>query len=244
MARTSTSAAGGDTPRRAGARAKRGQVIDAAVEMFLKNGYDQTSMESIAARAGVSKTTVYAHYPDKLALFKAVVERMAKTLALAPDEAATHPAASAETRLTQLILSVLEATVQPDFRSFLRIMVSESARHPDLAEAMRASQPVDVPALIAELLDEAAAERGYRLADSRAHAALLLRMVAAGPQLDSLVFAEFKPARDLLEAHARWIVTLFLRGIEPRAGETVAEALPLPGYARPWLPDDETATRG
>ncbi|MFF4117175.1 TetR/AcrR family transcriptional regulator [Streptomyces sp. NPDC001714] len=50
---------GDDTPRRGRARDRHEQVIDAAVEVCLVNGFGHTSMEAIAVRAGVSKTTVY-----------------------------------------------------------------------------------------------------------------------------------------------------------------------------------------
>ena len=59
-----------------GVRGKQPQVLDAAVELFLANGFDQTSMDAIAARAGVSKSTVYAHYADKVAL----ISRGSRTL--------------------------------------------------------------------------------------------------------------------------------------------------------------------
>lgn len=64
-------------PQRTGAsgRSKRGSILDAAVELFLELGFDQTSMDAVAARAGVSKTTVYAHFGDKLELFRAVIAR-------------------------------------------------------------------------------------------------------------------------------------------------------------------------
>jgi AcrR family transcriptional regulator len=222
-------------------RGKRNQVIDAAVELFLMNGYDQTSMDGIAARAGVSKTTVYAHYADKLALFKAVVERAAESLAIEPKERKRVPASEGvEERLTHLIVSVIEATIQPDFRAFLRIMISESARHPDLAEIMRAPARVDVAGRIADLLAEDAAANGRKTADPLAEATFLLRMASAGPQLDSLLFPKFEPKRAQLEAHTRHVVAIFLRGVKPPSGKSPAH------YPYPWVtgvPDGDKPAR-
>ncbi|WP_170223377.1 TetR/AcrR family transcriptional regulator [Nonomuraea turkmeniaca] len=53
---------------------KREAVLDAEVEPFLAGGFDGTSMDA-AGRAGVSKTTVDAHFGDKVELFHAVAER-------------------------------------------------------------------------------------------------------------------------------------------------------------------------
>lgn len=44
------------------------KVIDAAVSLFADRGIDATSMDSIADRSGVSKATIYKHWPDKDAL--------------------------------------------------------------------------------------------------------------------------------------------------------------------------------
>ncbi|HWG39275.1 MAG TPA: TetR/AcrR family transcriptional regulator [Candidatus Acidoferrales bacterium] len=45
-----------------------GKVLDAAIELFVESGIDATSMDAIAGRSGVSKATIYKHWPDKDAL--------------------------------------------------------------------------------------------------------------------------------------------------------------------------------
>src|SRR5437763_3587360 len=52
---------------------KRQAILDAATTVFLKKGYLGTSMDEIAALAGVSKQTVYKHFADKERLFSEVV---------------------------------------------------------------------------------------------------------------------------------------------------------------------------
>lgn len=223
--------------RRPGARAKRERVLDAAVQVFLANGFDQTSMDAIAARAGVSKTTVYAHFADKLALFRAVVERSSRLLALQMDETRLRAGQDPQARLTELVLIVLEATTTPEFLAFLRVMISESARHPDLAYGAEVGEAIDVIGLIASALEDEANQHGYELSDARMFATLLLRMAVSGPQLDSLLFAQFRPDHALLETHARWITTIFLHGIEPRTAKVREVVPPADGYGYPWLPD-------
>ena len=48
----------------------------AAIEEFLASGYDATSMDRIAARADVSKRTVYNHFPSKETLFAAILQKL------------------------------------------------------------------------------------------------------------------------------------------------------------------------
>ena len=53
--------------------AKRQAILDAAKILFLSHGYANTSMDAVAAEAGVSKLTVYSHFNDKETLFSAAV---------------------------------------------------------------------------------------------------------------------------------------------------------------------------
>ena len=54
--------------------AKRRAILEAAKSLFLRNGYDGSSMDAIAAEAGVSKLTVYSHFTDKETLFSAAIK--------------------------------------------------------------------------------------------------------------------------------------------------------------------------
>ena len=58
---------------------KRAAILAAARQMFTAQGYEGTSMDQIAAEAGVSKLTVYSHFGDKEALFAAVVRAHCET---------------------------------------------------------------------------------------------------------------------------------------------------------------------
>lgn len=239
MTRSSATAGQPSERRKRGAPDKRAQVLDAAVQEFLANGFDQTSMEGVAARAGVAKTTVYAHFPDKFTLFKSVVDRSSRSLAVQLDEAHFHES-DPHARLESLMLTIVEATTVPEFLAFLRVMVSESARRPDLMYATDPGRTVDLIGLISSTLSEEARQHDYELSDAPAFATLLLRIIVSSPQLDTLLFSRFQPDRALLEAHVKWVTTIFLRGIEPRAGETRTVAAPPDGHPYPWLP----ATRG
>jgi AcrR family transcriptional regulator len=51
-------------------------ILDAAQELILKHGLRGTSMEAIAARAGIAKPTLYAYFADKPAVFAALLDRL------------------------------------------------------------------------------------------------------------------------------------------------------------------------
>ncbi len=67
------------TPHAAGAKRERrkearpGELLDAALDLFVEKGFAATRVEEVAARAGVSKGTLFLYFPSKDELFKAVV---------------------------------------------------------------------------------------------------------------------------------------------------------------------------
>src|SRR4051794_32809015 len=60
--------------RDAQARATRAAILDAAAALFAERGYVATSFDSVAAEAGVSRATVFAHFPTKAVLLKAAYD--------------------------------------------------------------------------------------------------------------------------------------------------------------------------
>src|SRR5262245_43841816 len=59
---------------------RRAQLVGAAAAAFLAAGFDATSMESVAERAGVTRLIVYRHFESKQALYKAVLESVVESL--------------------------------------------------------------------------------------------------------------------------------------------------------------------
>ncbi|WP_323746238.1 TetR/AcrR family transcriptional regulator [Catenulispora pinisilvae] len=64
----------------AGSAAKRRAVLAAARDLFVSQGVDRVSMDAVAARAQVSKATVYSHFGDKQRLFRAILADAAESL--------------------------------------------------------------------------------------------------------------------------------------------------------------------
>ena len=61
-------------PRAARTRATRRRIVDAAAELFIERGYGVTTLEQIAARAGVAVQTVYFHFGNKRTVLKQAVD--------------------------------------------------------------------------------------------------------------------------------------------------------------------------
>jgi len=78
----STGARPEPTPRgsRLPRRARRAQLLESALEVFVAQGYHAAAMDDIAERAGVSKPVLYQHFPGKLDLYLALLDRAADTV--------------------------------------------------------------------------------------------------------------------------------------------------------------------
>ena len=67
------------------AKEKRRRIIEAAWRLALRSGLRATTMEALAREAGVAKGTLYAHFPDKDAVFDGVIADLMVELAAAFD---------------------------------------------------------------------------------------------------------------------------------------------------------------
>lgn len=65
---------------REGSTQKRAAILTAARDLFLADGFDRTSVDAVAARAAVSKRTVYDYFGDKRTLLQAVVDGVGQSL--------------------------------------------------------------------------------------------------------------------------------------------------------------------
>jgi TetR/AcrR family transcriptional regulator of autoinduction and epiphytic fitness len=123
-----------DTPLRLTDR-KRAAVIAAAVEEFLAAGFDATSMDRIAARASVSKRTVYNHFPSKEALFAAILRQLweSSDAGAAPAYSAAQPLRA---QLLQLLLKKLDVLNGEAFISLVRVAIAAGLHSPERAREM------------------------------------------------------------------------------------------------------------
>ena len=118
---------------KAGAFIKYEQILQGATRVFLKHGYAGTSMDRVAAAAGVSKQTIYSHFQDKEGLFTALIERV--TIRQLRDE---YGSDLFQGELAELLRSIAEGFLakknDQEYISLLRVVVAESARFPELAQ--------------------------------------------------------------------------------------------------------------
>lgn len=120
---------------------RRDAIGRAAFTLFASDGYERTSVDAIAAEAGVSKRTVYSHYGDKESLFLSVVrdtyDRMLARIAEIVERTAWDrdvPVALTGC-LTEITRSIVRA---PDRATLARLLMTEAPHFPALIDLLHA----------------------------------------------------------------------------------------------------------
>jgi TetR/AcrR family transcriptional regulator of autoinduction and epiphytic fitness len=112
---------------------KRAAIIDAAMAEFRQSGYAATSMDRIAASAGVSKRTVYNHFPSKEALFAEILEQLWER-SMEGLELAYSKERSLRAQLLELLEQKLALLRDANFAELARVAIAAGLHAPELAQ--------------------------------------------------------------------------------------------------------------
>jgi TetR/AcrR family transcriptional repressor of mexJK operon len=138
--------------------AKRAAIARAALLLFVRDGYERTSVDAIAREAGVSKRTVYSHYADKEQLFLSVTEQTFQALMEVIDGFADrelYVPGDVTERLAAFIRATAHATSRlPERAALIRVIMTEAPRFPQLLDQWRGRRAISA------LLERALAELG------------------------------------------------------------------------------------
>lgn len=113
-------------------------ILEGGMQEFLAHGYAATSMDRVATAAGVSKATVYSHFQDKEGLFTALIKRLVevKFRSIFDSEHSEILQSDPKIVLRELAYRFLDSSVSdPQFLNFMRVILGESGRFPQLARA-------------------------------------------------------------------------------------------------------------
>ena len=189
-------------------------ILDAATDAFLANGFGATSIDAVARRVRISKRTFYHRFPDKEALFAAVVHRIIVRLR-PPADVPLIEGSDLRTVLEHLAALILRAALSPQAIALHRLIVAESARFPELAGMLaREGATEEALTLIAGILRRAAASGQVTLDDPVFAARQFLLMVIALPQRRTMGLGARMTKRELAD-WPRKVTDLFVNGCRP-----------------------------
>jgi len=202
----------GGRPSRQQAAQLGERILDAATHLFLSHGYGATSIEAVARRARICKRTFYHRFPDKPALFVAVVHRIIEGLRPPADMPLLE--GDLDEILRRLAGLILRAALSPQAIALNRMIVAESGRFPRLAAATTGATEEAIR-LIAGILEGEVRAKRLALANPTFAAQQFLHMIIALPQRRAMGFGAPMGAAEI-DTWAGDVVNLFLNGCRSR----------------------------
>lgn len=207
------------SPRAERLEQKWAQALEGARAVFMTEGFEGASIDDIARKAGISKATLYRHFPDKTALFREVVRQE-----LGKKNAEFPPFAAEACGLDIVLFEFARASIQfvfsPCGLGIYRTAVAESERFPEIAESFYACGPYRGRTTLAPVL-KAAAERGELMLDDPEHAADVFYAICKAGKFNELLFMGARqPTEEEVEALATRAVETFLRAFRYKPAES------------------------
>lgn len=170
------------------------EVLAAATQCFLANGFVATTMDAVAIRAGVSKATLYQRYDDKAALLRAVMHDRIMAWSAISDARVVNWGDTLEARLKHYARSLTRWRTDPEVRAIGELLREcwGSARH--VAEEMQAIRTKRMKEVLERDIREFAAADGLNVADFALIAELFLGMIEALHRHMDLRYSTAAPA--------------------------------------------------
>ena len=194
--------------------ALRSQILDAASELFLRDGYANTSVDAVIARVGGSKRAIYSHFGGKEDLFAAMIADLSEQalVAIEPEERAGDDGRHGLIR-ARAIMGIL---MDPRTIALYRVVIAESGRMPGLAETFLQSGPGRATESLARLLRHYSRAGLVDVANPREAAEHFIGMLRDESHLE-VVLGVRKPLGERAQrARVERVVDIFLDGVLAR----------------------------
>lgn len=195
---------------------RRGQILDAALQVFAEQGFSGASMEAVARASGLTKPTLYQYFPTKEVLFAAVLAARRDTMLLAIDRADPDRMVA---QIHTFAWRYAETVLRPDLLALARLIVGEAQRFPDIGRAYQSGGPDQ---LLQGMMEYLEAQRGFgrlRFEDAELAAQDLWGMILSAPRNRALHDPDWTPDRATLARYVDHGLRNFLRLYSTRADQ-------------------------
>jgi AcrR family transcriptional regulator len=192
--------------------AKRRQILAGARDAFGELGFERASVDLVAARAGVSKATVYNHFRDKRALFMACFFEDADDLRQELSAALSQePAGDVESALQSIGEKLLQVLVSPPIVSLYRHTMAEVGRLPEIGEWLFERGPDVGYRMIGAYLQRWHEKGALQIDDARAAAVQFHLLCQGEVVVRARLGVDERPPREVVAETVRRAVRTFLR---------------------------------
>lgn len=193
---------------------KESLILEAACKLFVEQGFEVTSMDAIAAEAGVSKRTVYSHFQSKEMLFVEIMGTMCERFGVGAQET-VDPADPPEKFLCSAGRFVLSKIMDPRTQSAMRTIAAESPAFPEMGLRFWDMGPGNMRNKISDYLAAQDAAGVLRVPDPRLAASMFQSMVC-GPQFLPMLFTgDTEWPVEEIDRIVRFATRIFLAAHQP-----------------------------
>ncbi|MGX8008429.1 TetR/AcrR family transcriptional regulator [Mesorhizobium sp. ORM8.1] len=188
------------------------EIIEAATAAFIAKGYDGTSMEEIATKAGASKQTVYKHFTDKETLFTEVVEATASQTNDIVESVTMllSEAKFMEGGLQQLARRMITTLLDDELLKLRRLIIANADRMPQLGRSWYEKGFERMLASVASCFQKLTSRGLLQTSDPRLAASHLFGMLLWIPMNEAMFTGRNPRSKADLERHADASVEAFL----------------------------------
>lgn len=139
-----------------------GELADAALELFAEKGFAATRLEDVAARAGVSKGTLYLYFDSKEELFKAVIQSAVIPAVAQGEQLVDEFTGSASELVREIVRAWWRLFVGTKLGGIPKLMISEARNFPELAQYYHDNVIVRGKRLFARVIERGMASGEFR----------------------------------------------------------------------------------
>lgn len=200
-------------------------ILEAALAVFAEQGFAGASMEAVAARAGITKPTLYQYFPSKDALFQAMMAGKGAGML----DALVHPTGQGMVPDLLAFARRYAATVlDPPMLALARLVIGEVQRFPEIGRLYQAAGPDQLFAGIVAYLDAQRAAGRLAFDDAAMAAEDFWGLILSGPRTRALHRPDAPPTPAEVERAIRNGLGVFLRAYAtaPAADLAILKDLP------------------
>ncbi len=186
------------------------KLLDIALDLFLENGFERTSIDAIAAAAGMAKRTLYARHDDKVTLFKAALTRAIESWIVPVERLRAAECEGLEDTLQKVGQMLLANILSPAGLRLLQLSNTVSVSMPEIAAHNTKIGTEPTLAYLADLFRRRLLAVSAPAKEADEAALAFLHLVVGGPA--SMAGWGVQSGSEAIEAHTRYCVRLFLNG--------------------------------
>jgi AcrR family transcriptional regulator len=195
--------------------AKRRKILDGARQVFAEQEFERATVDQIAARAGVSKATVYNHFQDKQALFLAAVAELCDDFRADLERCLEDPVGDPEQVLQSIGEQVMMVSLSPSTSCLFRQAIAETQRLPEIGRMVFERATLPMQETVASHLRRWNAAGALRIDDPRSAAIAFVALCHGDLVIRLRLGVLERPVDDQVRETVRRAVSIFVRAHRP-----------------------------